>query len=94
MDPIKVDFSRKGGADKNTIVVPPEKAALKIILSVICTLAFAAILFYFMMPAINFKAYEFYLYLGINAIVYVVFNALFSKAITTPFSVAYCIKRS
>ena len=94
MDPIKVDFSRKGGAEKNTIVVPPEKAALKIVLSVICTLAFAAILFYFMMPAINFKAYEFYLYLGINAIVYVVFNALFSKALTKPEYMPYVKKQA
>ncbi len=94
MDPIKVDFSRKGGAEKNTIVVPPEKAALKIILSIICTFAFAAILFYFMMPAINFKAYEFYLYLGINAVVYVVFNALFAKALTKPEYMPYVKKQA
>ena len=94
MDPIKVDFSRKGGSQKNTIVVPPEKAALKIVLSVVCTLAFAAILFYFMMPAINFKAYEFYLYLGINMIAYIIFSALFSKAITKPEYMPYVKKQA
>lgn len=94
MDPIKVDFSNKGGSQKNTIVVPPEKAALKILLSVVCTVAFAAILFYFMMPAINFKAYEFYLYLGINAIAYIIFNALFSRAITKPEYMPYVKKQA
>lgn len=94
MDPIKVDFSRKGGSQKNTIVVPPEKAALKIVLSVVCTLVFAAILFYFMMPAINFKAYEFYLYLGINVIAYIIFSALFSKAITKPEYMPYVKKQA
>lgn len=94
MDPIKVDFSRKGGSQKNTIVVPPEKAALKIVLSIVCTAVFAAILFYLMMPAINFKAYELYLYLGINAIVYIIFNALFARAITKPEYMPYVKKQA
>lgn len=93
MDPIKVDFSRKGGS-KNTIVVPPEKAALKIVLSVVCTVVFAAILFYFMMPAINVKAYEFYLYLGLDAIAYIIFSAIFTRAITKPEYMPYVKKQA
>lgn len=93
MDPIKVDFFRKGGS-KNTIVVPPEKAALKIVLSIVCTVAFAAILFYFIMPAINIKAYEFYLYLGLTAIAYIIFSALFTRAITKPEYMPYVKKQA
>ena len=44
MDPIKVDFSKKGGPKE--IVIPPDKAALKIVLSVLCSLVTAAIAFY------------------------------------------------
>lgn len=39
MDPIKVDFSKKGGPKE--IVIPPDKAALKIILSVLCSIVTA-----------------------------------------------------
>ena len=44
MDPIKVDFSKKGGPKE--IVIPPDKAVLKIVLSVLCSLVTAAIAFY------------------------------------------------
>ena len=64
MDPIKVDFSKKDGGRKKDIVIPPEKAALKIVLSILCTILFAAGAFYFMMPALNFKSYDFYIYVG------------------------------
>ena len=35
MDPIKVDFSKDRATKKKEIVIPPEKGALKIILSII-----------------------------------------------------------
>ena len=41
MDPIKVDFSRKSGAKKKEIVIPPERAVLKIILSLLGSAATA-----------------------------------------------------
>ena len=63
MDPIKVDFSKKGGPKE--IVIPPDKAALKIVLSVLCSLVTAVIAFYIMLPPLNFKAYEFYGFLAI-----------------------------
>ncbi len=94
MDPIKVDFSRKDGSRKNDIVVPPERAALKIILSVLCSLVFAAILFYFMLPAINFMAIEFYIYLAAVFASYVVFNAIFTKAIAKPEYIPYVKKQA
>ena len=44
MDPIKVDFSKKDGGRKKDVVIPPEKAALKIVLRGLCrhTLLFYA----------------------------------------------------
>lgn len=84
MDPIKVDFSKKDSGRKKDIVIPPEKAGLKIVLSVVCTLIFAAVAFYVMLPAINLKSYDFYLYLGLCSASYVVFNGLFSNVMGKP----------
>ncbi len=84
MDPIKVDFSKKDSGRKKDIVIPPEKAGLKIVLSVVCTLIFAAVAFYVMLPAINLKSYDFYLYLGLCAASYVVFNGLFANVMGKP----------
>ena len=94
MDPIKVDFSKKDGGRKKEIVIPPEKAALKIVLSIVCTLVFAAVAFYIMLPAINFKAYEFYLYLGAVAASYVVFNGIFANVMAKPEYIPYIKKRA
>lgn len=95
MDPIKVDFAnKKGGASKKEIVIPPEKAVLKIILSILGTLVFAAIAFYVMLPAINFKDYEFYLYLGMVAASYVVFNGLLANVMGKPEYIPYVKRRA
>ncbi len=94
MDPIKVDFSKKDGGRKKDIVIPPEKAALKIVLSILCTILFAAGAFYFMMPALNFKSYDFYIYVGAVAASYVVFNGLFANVLAKPEYVPYVKKRA
>ncbi len=94
MDPIKVDFSKKDGGRKKDIVIPPEKSALKIVLSILCTILFAAGAFYFMMPAINIKAYDFYIYIGAVAASYVVFNGLFANVLAKPEYVPYVKKRA
>ncbi len=94
MDPIKVDFSKKDGGRKKDIVIPPEKAALKIVLSILCTILFAAGAFYFMMPAINIKSYDFYIYIGAVAASYVVFNGLFANVLAKPEYVPYVKKRA
>ncbi len=94
MDPIKVDFSKKDSAKKADIVIPPERAALKIILSLLCTAVFAAVAFYLMLPAINLKAYELYIYIGAVAASYVVFNAVFANALMKPEYMPYVKKRA
>lgn len=94
MDPIKVDFSKKDGGRKKDVVIPPEKAALKIVLSLLCSAVFAGILFYFMLPALNFKSYDLYIYLGAIIASYVVFNALFSNVFGKPEYVPYVKRRA
>lgn len=94
MDPIKVDFSKKDGGRKKDVVIPPEKAALKIVLSMLCSAVFAGILFYFMLPALNFKSYDLYIYLGAIVASYVVFNALFSNVFGKPEYVPYVKRRA
>lgn len=94
MDPIKVDFSKKDGGGKKDIVIPPEKAALKIILSILCMIVFAAVAFYVMLPAINFKSYDFYIYLGLVAASYVVFNGIFTNVMNKPEYIPYVKKRA
>lgn len=94
MDPIKVDFSKKDGGRKKDVVIPPEKAALKIALSLLCSAVFAGILFYFMLPALNFKSYDLYIYLGAVVASYVVFNALFSNVFGKPEYVPYVKRRA
>ncbi len=94
MDPIKVDFSKKDGGRKKEIVIPPEKAALKIVLSLIGSVLTALIAFYVMMPAINFKDYNFYLYVGVVAASYVVFHALLSNVMNKPEYAPYVKKRA
>ena len=82
MDPIKVDFSKKGGPKE--IVIPPDKAALKIVLSVLCSLVTAVIAFYIMLPPLNFKAYEFYGFLAIIVASYALFSAIFTGVFSKP----------
>ena len=94
MDPIKVDFSKKDGGRKKDVVIPPEKAALKIVLSLLCSAVFAGILFYFMLPSLNFKSYDLYIYLGAIVASYVVFNALFSNVFGKPEYVPYVKRRA
>ena len=93
MDPIKVDFSKKERGKKD-VVIPPERAGLKIVLSLVLTLVFALIAFYVMLPALNPKSFDLYLYLGLVAASYVVFNALFVRLNSKPEYVPYVKRRA
>ena len=88
MDPIKVDFTKKGTSKKD-IVIPPEKALLKIILSLVGSLIVAAVAYYIMLPPMNFKSTDMYLYFAIVIASYVIFlgllSGLLSKAEYTPY---------
>lgn len=91
MDPIKVDFEKKG-TGKKEIVIPPEKAWLKILLSAVGAILVAAIAYYVMLPALNLKDTQLYLYLGIVVVSYLVLLTLFTGANAKPEYMPY-IKR-
>lgn len=98
MDPIKVDFTGSGaekGPDKKTgIVIPPEKKGLKIVINIILTAIFGGILYYFMLPVMNFKDIKMYLFFGAIAVVYCAINYVTSGALKTPDYAPYAKKSS
>ena len=94
MDPIKVDFSNKGKSAQKEIVIPPENAGLKIVIGLVLTAITAFIAYYIMLPALNPKDTSLYMYLGVVAASYVVFQALLSKALTKPEYTPYVKRRA
>ena len=98
MDPIKVDFTG-GGADKGpdkktSVVIPPERKGLKIIINIILTLVFGGIMYYFMLPVLNFKDIKLYFFLGAIFVFYCAVNFVTSGAIKTPDYTPYAKKSS
>lgn len=97
-DPIKVDFSDKGkgkgSASTKEVFIPPEKAGLKIIISLILTVIGGAIAYYFMLPAMNFGAIEFYMFWAVVAAIFIGANFLLSKAFIRPEYVPFVRKVS
>ena len=93
MDPIKVDFSGKGADKGREIVIPPEKSALKIILSVLLALVTGGVVYYFLLPPINLKAIEFYYFIAIVIASFVGYLALLSAVFRHSEYVPY-IKKS
>ncbi len=92
MDPIKVDFSGKGAPKE--IVIPPEKKFLKIIISLIVTVIGGAVAYYFMLPALNLKAMEFYYFVAAVIAIYIVMTVLTTKAFMKPEYIPYVKKRA
>ena len=92
MDPIKVDFSGKGKPKE--VVIPPDKKVLKIIISIIVTLIGGAIAYYLMLPALNFKALEFYYFIAVVIAIYIGMTFLTSKAFIRPEYITYVKKQS
>ena len=92
-DPIKVDFSDKGKgrgtSSTKEVYIPPEKAGLKLVISVILTIIGGAIAYYFMLPAMNFGAMEFYIFWAAVAGIFIGANFLLSKAFIRPEYVPY-----
>lgn len=93
MDPIKVDFSKKDSARQKEIVIPPEGATIKKIISLILTLVTAAVAYYVMLPAFNPKDLGLYCYIAVVAISYVVFNAILTRAMSKPEYMPYVKRR-
>lgn len=83
MDPIQVDFTKKN-APQQEINLRPQKAGLKIFLSVLIALAVGAVAFYVMMPALNFKSAELYTFIGIILVAFCVSCALMLNVMQNP----------
>ena len=92
MDPIKVDFSGKGRPKE--VVIPPDKKVLKIIINIIVTILGGAVAYYFMLPAINLKAIEFYTFVAVIIAIYIGMTFITSKAFIKPEYMAYVKKQS
>ncbi len=80
MDPINVDF---GG--KTVVPETPKGSNLKrVIISIILTLIIGAVAYYAMLPALNLKAIELYVYIGMLLVAYIGIYGLASKAYFRP----------
>ena len=95
MEPIKVDFSDGGRKKKvRSVLIPPEKAGLKIAINVIVMLVTAAVAYYFLLPPMNPHDYKFYVYFLIVAGSYVLSAYITSGAFAKPEYVPYVTRRA
>lgn len=97
MEPIKVDFTGKGGEGKGkgkNACLAPDKAALRIIISIIGTVIGAAVAYYFMLPPLNFKSTDTYMYFGVVAVIFVVLLFITSGALAKPEYTEYVKRKS
>lgn len=82
MDPINVDF---GGNTERVKAVEPKGSTLKrVIISLLLTLLVGAGAYYAMLPALNFKAFELYIYVAVVVFAYIGIFGVVSKAYFRP----------
>ena len=97
MEPIQVDFTGGGdntkGRGKSAYLVP-EKSGLKLIISIIGTLIGGAIAYYFMLPPLNFKSTDTYMFIGTVAAIFIALLFVTSGAFLKPEYTEYVKKRS
>lgn len=97
MEPIKVDFTGKDGKGKGSgkdAYLAPKNSVKKLIISIVGTLIGAFITYYFMLPPINFKSIDTYIYFGIVAIIFIALTFITSDALRCPEYVPYVKKRA
>ncbi|HZK38713.1 MAG TPA: hypothetical protein VFD23_01010, partial [Clostridia bacterium] len=94
MDPIKVDFTGKGASRKKEIIIPPEKAGLKTAICVVGTLVLGALYYYLMLPPMNPKDMDFYLFFGAIFATYVGLTMVVTKAVAKPEYIPYVKKQA
>ena len=97
MEPIKVDFTGNGGngkgQGKNAYLVP-KKAGLKLIISIIGTIIGGAVAYYFMLPPLNFKSTDTYIFLGTVLAIFVALLFVTSGAHIRPEYTPYVKKKA
>lgn len=97
MEPINVDFTGKGSSGKGSgkgAYLVPKKSGLKTIICIAGTIIGAAIAYYFMLPPLNFKSTETYMFIGVIAVIYVALTFVTSNAQLHPEYMEYVKKRS
>lgn len=80
MDPINVDFGNK----KIVPETPKGSTWKKVLVSLLISLVVAGVAYYFMLPALNFKAIELYIYLAVIIMSYIAAFGIVSKAYFRP----------
>ena len=80
MDPINVDFGNKSVMPET----PKGSTVKRVIVSLLLTLVVGAVVYYFMLPALNFKAMELYIYIGVVLMSYIGIFGVLSKAYFRP----------
>ncbi|MDR2524789.1 MAG: hypothetical protein LBC83_01130 [Oscillospiraceae bacterium] len=95
-EPIQVDFSdkTKKSGPKAPIIIPPERAGLRVLLSLAGTVLTALIGFFVLLPPINLHAQEFYYYIGLVLISFPVLLFIFSGTAKQPEYAPFVKKRS
>ncbi len=99
MEPIKVDFGGNGGSGKSkgsgkTAYLAPDKAGLKLIICIIGTVIGAAIAYYFMLPPMNFKSTDTFMYFGVVLAIFIGLLTVVSGAMMKPEYTEYVKKKS
>lgn len=98
MDPINVDFTGRGRDDGKKgvadVFIPPEHSGKKIAINIILTLILGAVLYYFMIPALNFKSIELYLFVVFVCLIYLLLTIISSRAFIKPEYLPYVKRRS
>ena len=80
MDPINVDFGNKMVMPET----PKGSTWKKVLASLLVSLVVAGVAYYLMLPALNFKAMELYIYLGVVIMSYIAAFGVLSKAYFRP----------
>lgn len=97
MEPINVDFTGKGSSGKGKgkgAYLAPAKSGLKTIICIIGTIIGAVVAYYFMLPPLNFKSTETYMFFGIIAAIYIGLTFVTSNAQLHPEYIEYVKRRS
>lgn len=98
MDPINVDFTGRGRDDGKKgvadVLIPPEHSGKKIAINIILTIILGAVLYYFMIPALNFKSIELYLFVVFVCLIYLLLTIISSRAFIKPEYLPYVKRRS
>ena len=98
MDPINVDFTGRGRDDGKKgvadVFIPPEHSGKIIAINSIVTIILGAVLYYFMIPALNFKSIELYLFVVFVCLIYLLLTIISSRAFIKPEYLPYVKRRS